>query len=147
MKKINLKDYYPFYDEDYYIEVSDRLEAFLRAYEQKEKAYQEKTRYHKAYYSIERDEGVGNSMRYVSLSPEEIYERKLTRQELYSLLNMLSEVQAKRIYAYYFLGMSRVEIAKADATDTATVKRTIERGLKRMGRYLKQSSSSLHIAP
>ena len=99
MKKINLKDYYPFYDEDYYIEVSDRLEAFLRTYEQKEKAYQEKTRYHKAYYSIERDEGVGNSMRYVSLSPEEIYERKLTRQELYSLLNMLSEVQAKRNYA------------------------------------------------
>ena len=68
-------------------------------------------------------------------------------QELYSLLNMLSEVQAKRIYAYYFLGMSRVEIAKADATDTATVKRTIERGLKRMGRYLKQSGSNLHIAP
>lgn len=105
MKRINLKEFYPFYKEDCYVEVPDELAALMQAYERQEKAYIEKTRYHKAYYSLERDDGVEKRIRYISMSPEEIYERKLTREELYAVINKLSKVQARRIYAHYFHGI------------------------------------------
>ena len=137
MKRINLKDFYPHYKENFYMDVSDRLAAMLWAYEKKEKAYKEKVRYHKAYYSLERDDGVVHSIRYVSMSPEELFERKLTREELYSALNKLPEVQARRIYAYYFLGMKKSEIADAEGTERPAITKSIQRGLKKLGKYLK----------
>lgn len=84
MKRINLKDFYPFYEEDCYVDVPDELAALMQGYERQERAYTEKTRYHKAYYSLERDPSLEKSVRYVSMSPEEIYERKLTMNELYA---------------------------------------------------------------
>jgi len=40
-------------------------------------AYQSKIRYHKAYYSLDRGDGIEHNALFVSLSPDEIYERKL----------------------------------------------------------------------
>ena len=139
MKQINLKDFYPFYEEDCYVEVPDELAEIMQIYERKEKAYVEKTRYHKAYYSLERDEGVEKSIRYISMSPEEVYERKLTREELYAAMSMLPEMQARRIYAHFFLGMSRSEIAKVEGTNVPAIGKSIKRGLKQIGKYLKKT--------
>lgn len=111
----------------------------MQGYERQEKAYAEKTRYHKAYYSLERDEGVEKSIRYISMSPEEIYERKLTMRELYAAMSTLPEMQARRIYAYYFLGMSKSEIAKVEGTNVPAIGKSIERGLKQIGKYLKKA--------
>lgn len=141
MKRINLKDYYPFYKEDCYVEVPDELAALMQVCEQQEKAYTERTRYHKAYYSLERDGGIGNSIRYVSMSPEEIYERRLTMKELYAAISTLPELQARRIYAHYFLGMSRSEIAKVEGTKVPAIGKSIERGLKHIGKYLKKTTN------
>lgn len=51
------------------------------------------------------------------LSPEEIYERKLSRQELYAAINCLPEKQAYRIYAHYFLGIRKTEIARIEGAN------------------------------
>lgn len=91
-----------------------------------------------AYYSLERAEGIGRCIKYTSVSPEEIYERKLTKEELYSAMNKLSDVQARRIYAYYFLGMKKSEIADAEGTERPAITKSIERGLKRLGKYIKR---------
>ena len=64
MKRINLKDFYPFYEEDCYVDVPDELAALMQGYERQERAYTEKTRYHKAYYSLERDPSLEKSVRY-----------------------------------------------------------------------------------
>ena len=42
MKAINLKDYYPYYTQDMYIEVSDELAQLLEHFERKEANYQRK---------------------------------------------------------------------------------------------------------
>ena len=138
MKRINLKDYYPHYKTDYYVDVYNELAAALHSFEKREKAYKEKERYHKAYYSLERAEGIGRCIKYTSVSPEEIYERKLTKEELYSAMNKLSDVQARRIYAYYFLGMKKSEIADAEGTERPAITKSIERGLNRLGKYIKR---------
>ena len=42
---------------------------------------------------------------FVALSPHELYERKVTMQELHAAIASLPNKQAKRIYAHFILGM------------------------------------------
>lgn len=51
MKRINLRDYYPFYQSDLSVEVSDEIELSLKRFDLIENAYQLRTYRHKAYYS------------------------------------------------------------------------------------------------
>ena len=57
-------------------------------------------------------DGIERNIMFVAQSPCEIYERKVSAQELHSAIASLPDKQAKRIYAYYFLGMSKAAIAK-----------------------------------
>lgn len=139
MKRINLKNHYPYYTEDCIIEVTDEIESFLRACNAKEKAYKERIRYHKAYFSLECNSGADRNIRDFSMSAEAVFERKLTKEELHSAMNKLSNIQMRRIYAYFFLGMSQSEIAKAEGTKTPAISKSIDRGLKRMAKYLKKT--------
>lgn len=107
MKRINLKDYYDHISIDTYINVPDEVYDIFEAYRKAEQAYQSKRHYHKAYYSLDRDDGIEYRALFVSLSPDEIYERKLTSEQLHAAIATLPDKQAKRIYAHFFLGMSK----------------------------------------
>lgn len=139
MKRINLKNYYPYYMEDCIIEVTDELESFLRVCKAREKAYKEKIRYNKAYYSLEWNNNVDNDGGKTSISAEEEFERRLAIKELYLALNGLSDIQMRRVYAYYFLGMNQSEIAKAEGTKVPAISKSIDRGLKKMKKQLKKT--------
>lgn len=75
---------------------------------------------------------------FVSLSPDEIYERKLTSEQLHAAIASLPNKQAKRIYAHYFMGMSKTAIAKAEGVSKVTVGESINRALKAIEQYLKK---------
>ena len=137
MAKINLRNFYPFYQQDYYIEVNDELKEMLLASERAEEAYKRKVRYHKAYYSLDRDDGIERDVLFVSQSTEDLYERKLTRDELHAAISMLPDKQAKRIYAHFLLGMSIAEVAKAEGVCWTSVDRSIQNGLKHLEKILK----------
>ena len=137
MKKINLKDYYDHITEDTYIDVPDEVFNIFEEYRKAEQAYQSRIRYHKAYYSLDRGDGIEHSALFVSLSPDEVYERKLTNEQLHAAIATLSDKQAKRIYAHYFLGMSITTIAKAEGVNKSQVSRSINRGLTHLEKYLK----------
>lgn len=62
----------------------------------------ERIRYYKAYYSLDTGDGIEKYAVFVSKSPQEIYERKLSNEELYAAINKLPNKQVKRIYAQYF---------------------------------------------
>ncbi|HBF6357361.1 TPA: sigma-70 family RNA polymerase sigma factor [Clostridioides difficile] len=100
---------------------------------------QSRIRYHKAYYSLDRGDGIEHSALFVSLSPDEIYERKLTTEQLHTAIATLPDKQAKRIYAHYFFGMSKTAIAKAEGTSASSVKDAIRRGLCSLEKYLKNN--------
>ncbi|MPM05396.1 hypothetical protein SDC9_51686 [bioreactor metagenome] len=137
MAKINLRDYYPFYQNDCYIEVSDEVAKALKELDRLEVAYQRRLYRHKAYYSLDQGDGIERDILFVSLSPSEIYERTVTYEQLHSAIARLPDKQAKRIYAYYFLDMSQSSIAKAECVSRKAVCSSIIRGLLNLERILK----------
>lgn len=137
MKKVNFKKYYDHITTDTYHDVPDEVFDILEEYRKAEQAYHSRINYHKAYYSLDRDDGIEHSALFVSLSPDEIYERKLTREQLHAAIATLPDKQAKRIYAHYFLGMSKADIAKAEGVNKSQVTRSINRGLSHLEKYLK----------
>lgn len=140
MRKINLRDYYPdYYTADSLIEVPDEVAALMDSYEHAESAYYLRRYRHKAYYSLDRGDGIEHDILFVFLSPCEIYERKVTVEQLHAAIAALPDKQAKRIYAHYFLGMSKSAIAKAEGVSKAVVGDAIDRGLKNMEIFLKKS--------
>ena len=137
MKKINLRDLYPFYKSDFFIEITDEIADLIKQIDREEHARYERVRLYKAYYSLDAEDGVEKDIIFLALSPEEIYERKLSKQELYAAINSLPEKQAKRIYALFFLGMSKAEIARIEGINKSTITRSIEKALKGIEKYLK----------
>jgi RNA polymerase sigma-70 factor (ECF subfamily) len=137
MKIINLRDYYPFYQSDFFVEVPDEIADLFTQFNRKEHSDYERRRVHKAYYSLDAGDNIEKDVVLLVLSPEEIYERKLSKQELYAAFHSLPEKQAKRIYAYFFLGMSKAEIARIEGVSKPAVAHSIEQGLKSIEKFLK----------
>lgn len=138
MAQINLRDFYPFYHSDFFIEISDEVETALLEAERLEKNYIRRRFYNKAHYSLDAGDGIEKDILFVSLSPCEIYERKITAEQLQSAIASLPDKQGKRIYAHYILGISKLDIARAEGVNESAVRDTIERGLKNMEKFLKK---------
>jgi RNA polymerase sigma-70 factor (ECF subfamily) len=139
MIKINLRDYYPdFYNTDCIVEVPDEVAASMDRFERAEAAYYLRRYRHKAYYSLDCNDGIECDILFVSLSPSEIYERKVTAEQLHAAIAALPDKQAKRIYAYYLLGMSKSAIARTEDVSKVVVGQSIERGLRNMEKFLKK---------
>ena len=94
MAIINLRDYYPFYTSDCFMEVSEEIAEMFKEFDRKEAAYRLRTYRHKAYYSLDRDDGLEHEAVFVALSPHELYERKVTMQELHAAIASLPDKQA-----------------------------------------------------
>lgn len=138
MKTINLRDYYPFYSHDYFEDVTDEVASFFEEFEHQDAAYRLRTYRHKAYYSLDRDDGIEYDALYVTLSPWEVYERKATIKELESALASLPDKQANRIYIHFILGASKSDIARTEGVSEKVVRTSIERGLRNMEKFLKK---------
>lgn len=140
MAKINLRDYYPdFYTADCIIDVPDKLAEQFLQWERDERAYERQRYRYKAHFSLDRDDGIEHDILFVSLSPCEIYERKVTSEQLHSAISKLPDKQGRRIYAHYFLGMSKAAIARAEGVSRNVVSVSIKRGLENLERILKKS--------
>lgn len=137
MTIINLRNYYPFYTTDCFMEVPDEVAEAMAEFDRKEAAYRLHTYRHKAYYSLDREDGIEHSVLFVALSPCEIYERKVTMKELHAAIASLPDKQAKRIYAHFIIGMSKTDIARAEGVNEKVVRLAIERGLRNMEKFLK----------
>ncbi len=137
MAKINLRDYYPFYNADFFVEIPDEVAAVLAEAERLERNYIRRMFWNKAQYSLDADDGIEHDALFVSLSPCEVYERKVTAQELHAALNALPNKQGRRVYAHYLLGLSKAEIARAEGVSEKNVRQSISRALRSMEKFLK----------
>ena len=142
MKKINLRDYYPYYTQDMIVEVPDAgyhslcTNVFL--YMLLEEAYRIRTYRYKAFYSLDRDEGIEREILQKPLNPAEIWEQRQMTELIYKGLSKLPVKQRQRIYAHFFLGMSKADIAKAEGTHKSRITRSIEAGLRSLEKYFKE---------
>lgn len=140
MKEINLRDYYPFYTQDMIVEAPDEVAALLRKSKLDEAAYFLRTYRHKAYFSLDYDVNVERDALVIVLSPLDIMEKKEENARLYQALAALPEKQRNRIYAHFFLGMSKTDIAKAEGTHKSRITRSINAGLRSLEKILKELS-------
>ena len=138
MKVINLRDIYPHYTQDCFVEVTDEVADLFSEFDHKEAAYRLRTYRHKAYYSLDRNDGIEHEALFVALSPHELYERKVTMQELHAAISRLPDKQAQRIYAHFILGMAKKDIARAEGVHEKVVRVAIERGLRSLEKILKK---------
>ena len=111
MQKINLRELYPdVYKTDVFVDVAEEVVAAIRGQEQDDAAYERRKFRHKAHYSLNREDGIENDALNRPLTPEEVLEQKLLREEVYAALMQLTAIQARRIYARFYLGMTVAEI-------------------------------------
>ena len=132
MTTINLKDFYPWYTHDEYIEVSEEVADELRASRLYEAAYQRRIVRNKAQYSLDCEDGIEYSACLHEPTPQEVLELKERFIRLWNALNSLPEIQGRRIDAHIILGKSIKEIAEAEGVHEESVRQSIKRGLERM---------------
>ena len=138
MININLRDYYPFYQYDCDIEVPDEVAKSMQEFDRIEAAYQRRLYRYKAHYSLDQGDGIEHDMLFISLSPSEIYERKVTYAQLHAAMAALPDKQAKRVYAHFFMEMGNAAIAEAEGVSEAAVRDAIDRGLRNIEKHLKK---------
>ena len=137
MQKINLRDLYPdVYKTDVFVEVAEEILAVIQNSQQTDASYERRKFRHKAHYSLDREDGIENDALARPLTPEEVLEQKQLREELYAALVQLPAIQARRIYARFYLGMTVAEIARIEGADRRRVWESIRRGLKKLARLL-----------
>lgn len=132
MATINLRDFYPWYIEDQFIEVFDEVAEVLRADKLYEAAHRRRVTRNKAQYSLDCDDGIEYSACLSEPTPQELLERMETFERLCRALNSLPETQGRRIDACIILGKSVQAVAAGEGVDESSVRQSIQRGLQNM---------------
>ena len=139
MTTINLKDFYYWYTQDQFIEVSDEVAEVFVSDARHEMAYQRRLSRHKAQYSLDCDDGIEYSVCLHEPTPQELLERMELFIRLWNALNSLPEIQGRRVDAHLILGKSYRQIAREEGVDKSAVRCSVESGIKRMKKYLREN--------
>lgn len=135
MKQVNLKDLYFYIKEDILIEVDDDVYHVFELSRKKEAAYYAKLRYHKAFYSLDRDDGIEKAALLKVKSPKELFDIKQTEHEILERVESLPKKQSQRIFMFFYLDMSVSEIAECEKVSISSVSQSIMSGLKNLKKY------------
>ena len=139
MMKINLKDFYPWYTHDDYVEIPDEIAVELLTNKRQESAQKRRIYYNKAQYSLDAGYfGLELRTSFTAKSPYEVLEFKEMFCNLCCALNSLPELQARRIEARFLFGMSVYEIAIMEGVTKGSVSISIKRGLTSMKKFLEK---------
>ena len=137
MAIINLRDFYPWYIQDEFVEVPDNIAAEFFADKRYSKAHDRRVKRNKAQYSLDADDGIEvSAINQTPDNPEAIFEMMERHCRLCWALNSLPEIQGRRVEASFLLGMTRKEIAAADGVSESAVNAAIDKGLAAMKIYL-----------
>lgn len=144
MQTVNLKKYYyPLFTKDTFVEVSDEVAEALLLMHREENNRIRKMYYHKAYFSLDREDGIENdALCGFEKSPEEILMEQeeerfslLMLERLDEALSCLTETQQRRIRARYLSGMTTQGIAASEGVSVSVVSESIRSGLKKLRTY------------
>ena len=114
--------------------VRDEMLTFFR----KEETYQRVRRYHNAYYSLDRDDGLENEISDVAPSPEEIVIHREEQGMLHAALMSLPAVQRRRVMLHFMNNLSIAEIARMEGVSWSAVDRSVKRGINSIKEVIKR---------
>ena len=140
MQIVNLKKYYyELFKKDTFVEVSDEVAEALLLMHREENNHKRKIWYHKAFYSLDREDGIENdALEETLIEQEEERCFLLTLGRAEEALSSLTPVQEKRIRARYLCGMKVREIAAAEGVSISVVHTSIRSGIKNLKTYFEK---------
>ena len=138
MTTINLRELYPWYTEDAFIEVSDEVAAFLEEDKRLQINYAQYIRDNKAFYSLDAGDGIEAEAMNLPEQPDEVLERMELERLLQEALAQLTPAQRRRVLAHFVEGRSQLEIAASEGVVKSTVSEAISRGRKKLRNFLKK---------
>ena len=136
MKIINLRDYYPFYNTDVFLEVSDEVASFLEDEKRLQINYAQYIRDNKAFYSLDAGDGIEAEALNLPEQPDEALERMELERLLKEALAQLTETQRRRLLASVLNDESNQRIAALESVDESAVRRSIQRRLAALKKLL-----------
>ena len=95
MKEINLREYYPFYNMDVYLEVSDEIAGQLDRFKLDEEAHRVRVLRAKAYFSLDRGDGIEKDALQKPPQPLELILKAEQVAHLDAALRALSDCQRR----------------------------------------------------
>ena len=110
----------------------------MGAFERAEEAYKRKLRRNKAYFSLDREDGIENECLTEAFSIEDHYEKQSTRKVRCEAIALLPAKQAKRITAHFLLEMSISEIARKEGISWHSVEKSIHCGILNLKKIMKE---------
>ena len=137
MTTINLRELYPWYTEDAFIEVSDEVAAFLEEDKRLQINYAQYIRDNRAFYSLDAGDGIEAEALNLPEQPDAALERMELERLLKEGLAQLTETQRRRLLASVLDKMTAVEIAAAESVSKASVGESINRAIVRLEKILK----------
>ena len=111
MTTINLRELYPWYTEDAFIEVSDEVAAFLEEDKRLQINYAQYIRDNRAFYSLDAGDGIEADALNLPEQPDEALERMELERLLKEGLAQLTPAQRRRVIAYIVGGLSQLQIS------------------------------------
>ena len=138
MTTINLKDHYPWYTEDTFMEVPDEIAAFLDEDRRIQINYAQYIRDNRAFYSLDAGDGIEAEALNLPEQPDEALERMELERLLKEALAQLTPSQRRRLFASVLNDESNQWIAKRESVDESAVRRSIQRGLASLKKILKK---------
>ena len=147
MTVINLKRYYyPLVKTDEFVEVPDEVADALLHLRREENNRKSKMFYHKAYFSLDCEDGIENyAIGWAQPSPEDYMieaeeeaAHELLLEHLREAIGQLTPTQARRLHMRYMLQMKYREIAEAEEISPTQASDSVRRAVKRLQRYFKK---------
>ncbi len=138
MTTINLKDHYPWYTEDTFVEVSEELAAQFERFRLDDEAARIRAVRAGPHFSLDADDGIEADALMLPERPDEALERKELEHTLRDALAQLTDTQRRRVLAHVIGGLSQTQIAEMEQTSQPAVSKSVRKGLALMEKYLKK---------
>ena len=136
MITINLKDFYPWYGTDEFIEVPEEVVLEMLADKRYEAAHAKKIKRHKVLSFSDYGDKTQEWCNQTAPDPQHMAEIRELSEQFLDILEALPEIQSRRIRAHIILDMTLSEIALQEEVSIATVQRAIQRGIKKIQKFL-----------
>lgn len=120
------------------VEIPPNVREEMLTFFRKEETYQRVRRYHNAYYSLDRDDGLENEISDVAPSPEEIVIHREEQGMLHAALMSLPAVQRRRVMLRFMYNMSIAQIARMEGVSWSAVDRSVKRGIRLLKEALRK---------
>ena len=137
MTTINLKDHYPWYTEDTFMEVPEEVAAFLDEDRRLQINYAQYIRDNKAFYSLDVGDGIEADALVKPEQPDAALERMELERTMREALAQLTPTQKRRLLAHVIDGTSQSQIAAKENTTQPAVYKSIRKGISFLKKTLR----------